>query len=456
MDSVILISCSDKKKEGGQPYQESLDPVPWLKNQKLRQELYRTRTKVLEFIKDNKLIDVEKKQGNRGTDPRNSNLVAGPDFGGSENGSYLPVCIRYNGRFFRTIRENSSEEDLSKRWKSSRKPHKFLILSGLYGFVSPFDLIQEYTCHFADRIIESDKSLQLIWRKLLTDILLEQFGSDEGCLIDLLSEEAYQNVFDWSRIYRKERIKCFHRAYKLKTGPETLINSAQFLKREFMESDKEEPPLFQDKYISKDYFDDPNEKILFESKVKTTNKEVAREGIQEVYPELKKSYGQAWDSLSIEIRNLIANSEYSYIKNRDLSDYDFTSSSICLSKAVEIWLEKKIIRPMIEIPMLRSLLVDKNNKPVTPEKATLGNIVHFLSKIVRKYEEDIWLRKDLKKIFPIIQANYIYELNRDIIQISNKFRNDWAHRKPMPKEIIDKFRTSAPGYFNNWMSKWKK
>ena len=40
MGSLILISCSDKKREGGGPYPAGSDPIPWLADPGLRQRLF--------------------------------------------------------------------------------------------------------------------------------------------------------------------------------------------------------------------------------------------------------------------------------------------------------------------------------------------------------------------------------------------------------------------------------
>jgi cytoplasmic iron level regulating protein YaaA (DUF328/UPF0246 family) len=454
MIKLILISCSDKKKEGGAPYPLGADPVPWLKNPELRQRLFEVRNTVFDLIKADKLSDTEKRQGTRGKDPRNSALVKGPDFDGNKAGVYLPACLRYDGRFFRTIRGKAAEEGLLKLWGSVRPPYYTLILSGLYGLVDPFDPIQEYTCHFADRILETHTSLKQIWRPVLTDIILDRLGEDgSGRVVDLLSEETYQDAFEWGRIYQKAT--CYHRAYKLKAGPETLINSALFFLNEVLIDDRKDLSLYHDRLIAKEYFDDPQEKILFEPELKKTRKEVAREGIQEVVPKLKKRFGDTWNSLSGEVKNQIANSEYSYDRNRDLRDYDFTSASICLSKAVEIWLQDTVVSPLITIPDVRKFLKNKSGKLIAARRATLGNISCFLETVGKRLYYDSWLRNDIKNIMPEVGPSDFEELEKEIAVIASKYRNGWAHREPMPKTTYEEFRIEAHRFFTKWVPKWK-
>lgn len=452
MGNLILISCSDKKKEGGGAYPAGSDPVPWLKDQSLRQRLFDTRSKVYELIKENRLVDAEKSQGDRGLDPRNASLALGPDFGGKAEGSYLPACVRYDGRFFRTIRGQSSEDEVIGKWRGLRKGYCVLIVSGLYGLVAPFDPIQEYTCHFADRIAGQDTSLQMLWRELLTEIVRDQAAEATSVLIDLLSEEAYEDAFDWHSIYKST--KCLHRAYKLKAGPETLINSALFFDDHFIMGQGPDLSLCPDRFISKDYFDRPDEQILFESELKTTKKEVAREGIQKVQPELKRRYGLTWDSLSDAIRNQIANSEYSYARNRDLPGFDFTSASICLSKAVEIWLEKSIVEPLTSLPKLRTLLKNAKGSAISPYEATIGNVSYFL-KSVKKAMSGGWIGYHVSKTFPAVRSLDFEELSAELEVIASDYRNGWAHKKPMPRTVYEEFRVKACEFFKKWVPRWK-
>jgi len=334
-----------------------------------------------------------------------------------------------------------------------RSGYNALIVSGLYGFVAPFDPIQEYTCHFADRILGDNTSLQLLWRDLLTDIVRDQAKGEKGILIDLLSEEAYEDAFDWHSVY--ESIECLHKAYKLKAGPETLINSALFFDDLFLSPKDEEPFICPDKFISKEYFDDSNEQILFEQGYKATRKEVAREGIAEALPELKKRYGSAWDSMSSKVRNQAANSEYSYMRNRDLRDFDFTAASICLSKAIEIWLEETIVAPLATIPAVRQLLKNRANKVISPHKATIGDVSHFFSRLGFKITSGL-LRIDAAKVFPLINPEILEELSGDLDKIALGYRNGWAHKDPMPREVYETFRDAAVEFFNGWVPKWRK
>ncbi len=457
MPDLILISCSDHKMPYGQPMAPGTDPIPWLQDNELHDRLLKTRRLVLHYIKTMKLCDVERKQGNRGYDPVNRDLVNGPDFGGDDySGLYLPACLRYIGRFFREVRGNLSDDDTLKLWQRSCGRYQVLIVSGLYGLVSPFDPIQEYTCHFTDRIMDDGKGLQTIWRDLLAEIicyLAKEAGSGHKVkLVDLLSEESYQDAFDWGLI--SKHATCFNRAYKLKAGPETLINSARFFRSEFLCDKKAPPELFFDKYIYRKYLDKPEDRILFESQPKTTRKEVAREGIAEYIPQLKQLYRDSWDPLPDRVKNEIANSEYSYQHHCDLRDFDFTAAGICLSKAVEIWLEEKVVRPLVGIEGLADLLKDRGGHQIHPKDATLGDIIKFLKEILDKIYKNPKLWYALNRCFPEVTTGNIASFRKSLGEIKNKYRNGWVHKKIMPRNTFEEFRELAPSFFKTWGPKW--
>lgn len=433
------------------------DPIPWLRDAELRQKLFETRSLVFECIKQGRLRDVEMKHGNREYDPVNRGLVKGPDFNGDDySGLYLPACLRYIGRFFREVRGNLSDDDALKLWQRSCGGYQVLIVSGLYGLVSPFDPIQEYTCHFTDRILGISSGLQIIWRNVLAEIichLTQDTGS--GCkvkLFDLLSEESYQDAFDWGLIYKNAN--CFHRAYKLKAGPETLINSASFFKNEFFDG-KEEPPEFcRDTFIVRKFLDKPKDQILFEAQLKTTGEEVAREGIAEYIPQLKQLYGESWDPLPDRVKNEIANSEYSYQHHCDLRGFDFTAAGICLSKAIEIWLEEKVVRPLVGIEGLAELLKHERGDQISPEKATLGDITQFLDKVAQKVQRDRVAWQAVAHCFSEISREDLGSLKNDLIEIKDNHRNSWAHKEPMGRETYEAFRKKAPDLFKKLFHKF--
>jgi hypothetical protein len=156
------------------------------------------------------------------------------------------------------------------------------------------------------------------------------------------------------------------------------------------------------------------------------------------------------------VKKQIANSEYSYVRNRDLRDFDFTAAAICLSKAIEIWLEETIVRPLIAIPTIRPLLVNSKGKSISADYATLGNIACFLTELERRIRVDSWLRNDISNLIPNILPPEIGVLEYDIWDISKNYRNGWAHKKLMPRTLYEEYRLKAIEFFNSWAPKWKR
>jgi hypothetical protein len=162
-----------------------------------------------------------------------------------------------------------------------------------------------------------------------------------------------------------------------------------------------------------------------------------------------------WDSISNTIRKQIANSEYSYVRNRDLLEFDFTSASICLSKAIEIWLEDTIAGPLMTIPEVRPLLKNSSGDPISAHDATIGNISYFLSRVGRGIGKG-WLRNEVAKLFPYIHPHDIEELRSELTTIALGYRNEWAHREPMARAVYEEFRCKACEFFIRWVPRWKK
>lgn len=78
--------------------------------------------------------------------PYNRDLVPGPDFqltNPARGAAYLPTALRYTGRFYSRLGED-------RHALLARSPHHLLIVSGLYGLLTPEEPIQCYSCHVTD------------------------------------------------------------------------------------------------------------------------------------------------------------------------------------------------------------------------------------------------------------------------------------------------------------------
>ena len=77
--------------------------------------------------------------------------------------------------------------------------NKLRILSGLYGYLSPSDVIMPYRLEMGTKIkVGESKNLYEFWRNTLTNSLAKEISTD-GFLINLASEE-YFKVIDKSKI----------------------------------------------------------------------------------------------------------------------------------------------------------------------------------------------------------------------------------------------------------------
>jgi hypothetical protein len=143
------------------------------------------------------------------------------------------------------------------------------------------------------------------------------------------------------------------------------------------------------------------------------------------------------------------------MRNQDLRDFDFTSASICLSKAIEIWLEETIVTPLTDIAAIRPLLKNAGGKVIFPHKATIGDVSHFLAEIGLRSTGG-WRRVDIAKLFPSILPQDFNELSGDLETIRLSYRNGWAHKDPMSQAVYVNFRDYAVEFFNQWVPRWKK
>ena len=135
----------------------------------------------------------------------NRNLVDGPDFAGNEEGRYLPALQRYQGKFY--FQGLGGPAEAMKAVYGSG--HHFLILSGLYGLVTPDEPLQLYTCPVEIESVE----VQTFWRRIdaLTRILIE-YIQKEGIrrFFDLTARSIYRNLINWEMVREQTRVEVLH------------------------------------------------------------------------------------------------------------------------------------------------------------------------------------------------------------------------------------------------------
>ncbi|MCM8803353.1 MAG: peroxide stress protein YaaA [Candidatus Omnitrophica bacterium] len=174
MGILYLIPCSNHKRRDNitSEYQIKhsilnyldIDEKDYLKN---------SRNKIFKLIKEDERLIKR---------PSNKYLKEGPDLGGKEKCDYTPAMRRYKGRIFEKIKEEI--------WKDRK--HEVLIMSGLYGFVLPEELIQNYNVDLVDSRIKKE------WECILT-FVVENFCKTKriDMIVNLLAVETYIELINW-------------------------------------------------------------------------------------------------------------------------------------------------------------------------------------------------------------------------------------------------------------------
>lgn len=454
--TLFLISCSDHKRSGGTAYPAGRDTVLDLMSSRSRLLVTETRRRVFDLIKSNQLVDREKRQGPRALDPQNAALERGEEFGDRPGqGQYLPACRRYGaGRFFAAVEDASSGSNPTDLgvWTEAWRPGRWtLIVSGLYGVVRPQDPIQSYSCHLADQCGDVVNSLAVLWRPVLTHLLLELIAQHRVAhVVDLLSEQVYQDGFDWGSLYRTG-VKTSHRCFRRAAGPEGLPHLGRFFRHDCLTGADFDVP--HDLFLDRDYFADRDERILFESTIGATAQRVAREGIAEVEPALRDILGTTWSALDEETRLRLCNAEYSYQRNRHVEGFDFAQSSVSLAKAIECWLGTAILQRLQSDQDLEAILgeTQRFKRPTERGQFELGDVEHFLRRCVREANSSEAVVRAVRGALPGIRGRSLLALCDDIREIRRNYRNDWVHAKDMPLATFEKFRQFAHGFFGRWI-----
>jgi hypothetical protein len=252
--SLILLSCSHAKRNGGRPF----DPTHRRVTQFLGDDsvaLIKRRAKLLKLLRGEtgRLYNEDQKGGFRDLRECNQKLVQGPEFDGAipEAQIYLPAYERYCGRFFGRLTSKSPAF-----WtKLQDKPVEIVFVSALYGLILWDELVQDYDCHLADLARNGkERPVWELWRKTLSSALASfvadaQRSKPIVAIYDLLSEEEYQRAFQWSDLERLN-IEIYHRVFRQSHGPDILPDLADLVAqlRRFFPGDSEtfEPGRWHD------------------------------------------------------------------------------------------------------------------------------------------------------------------------------------------------------------------
>ena len=163
--------------------------------------------------------------------PFNESLVSGPDFqlqGSTKLGKYLRAAVRYGGRFYVAL----GTDRLSAL---TNAPHHVLIVSGLYGLLTPSELIQCYSCHVPDH---PDIAKRWTDNDLLSRIILayiEAYGITK--VFDFMAADAYRNLISWEMIRHATKGNVLHCFSKQYAGGALLPSLGQLVKEFFAASE---------------------------------------------------------------------------------------------------------------------------------------------------------------------------------------------------------------------------
>jgi hypothetical protein len=180
--------------------------------------------------------------------PYNRQLVAGPDLGGTAAGGlYRPAARRYRGRFYAELGEDAPEILMMPAYP-------VLVISGLYGLLTPAEPIQAYSCHVNDHV-----GIRDIWTRedLLTNIIAAYMQSQGVThLVDMTAEVAYRTLVAWEPLRRKAQVvHCFG---EQNAGP-ALLRALAYVFRHYTASDPDETANL----LARPGVETPYERVLF-------------------------------------------------------------------------------------------------------------------------------------------------------------------------------------------------
>lgn len=150
-------------------------------------------------------------------------LVRGEDFGGRDHSAqYLPALERYNGRFYMALGEQGRAMLQGSR-------HHALIVSGLYGVVTPMEPIQLYSAPLASTFpnfrawTTGSETLTSITSRYVRHHRIER-------VLDLTANGLYRSLIDWGALgqqmgnVRGSVLHCFS---KMAAGDDALTHLAE-------------------------------------------------------------------------------------------------------------------------------------------------------------------------------------------------------------------------------------
>jgi len=139
-------------------------------------------------------------------------------------GRYLPAQKRYDGRFYKAFGESFHGQSPLKVGEGFE--NHFLIVSGLYGVLTPTEPIQRYSCN-----IQDEPDIRKRWKKagdsgigLLTRILIsyiQKFSITR--IFEFMGDDSYRHLVDWDAISRETNSTIFYTHGEQQQGTDMLL-----------------------------------------------------------------------------------------------------------------------------------------------------------------------------------------------------------------------------------------
>jgi len=222
MANLILTICSNHKRGGGRAYDANAckiaDLLPNMKHKIYSARLSAWNNIIKNRIKrdDTPLMEMSYNEG----------LVKGPDIrvGEKGKGRYLPAQKRYDGRFYKALGESVGDQFPLK--VGAGFENHFLIVSGLYGVLTPTEPIQRYSCN-----VQDEPDIRKRWKKaddsgigLLTRILIAYIQRfDITRVFDLMGDDSYRHLVDWDAISHETGSTIFYAHSEQQQGADMLL-----------------------------------------------------------------------------------------------------------------------------------------------------------------------------------------------------------------------------------------
>jgi cytoplasmic iron level regulating protein YaaA (DUF328/UPF0246 family) len=224
---LILTICSNHKNEdeGGRlvEYQTAGTFREYLTEEQIK-TFYKKRRKVFNLIKSDEANRDEKEVRKF---PYNKDLKEGHDFlinCDITKGKYLPAASRYDGRFYITLSPDSSDR-LSML---TNTPHNVVIISGLYGLLTPTEQIQCYSCNVSDH---QDIAKNWTDSDIISDLLTAYIKKNNITKVfDLIAVDAYRRLISWEIVRNAVKGNMLHCFSKQFSGGDLLFSFGRLTK----------------------------------------------------------------------------------------------------------------------------------------------------------------------------------------------------------------------------------